>query len=127
MPLVVVNRNPEVLTDNMAKELGPLLQRIVATALHVEGNKKGHLKPKDIEVRFQNIGPLDVNSSDLAIEIFANDVKGRRKDIQTRTVSIWGTLREYAIRRPGEYMPEHVVGHDNFVWILLAPAGFKKL
>ncbi len=122
MPLVEVTRNPKFLDDEQARDFGPRLQRIVALRLTC-GDPGGVLDEKEIEVRFRDPGPLDVNVSDLQVEIFANHFPSREANIDERTAQIAKDLHNHT------NLP-HVLfrkGNENFVWVFLGRASFKKL
>lgn len=121
MPLVIVTRNPELLSDREAVEIGPLLQQIVAAALTCE---EGKLTQDDIEVRFREAGPLDVGVKKLQIEVIANDYLSRRINLQQRTEQIGHQLQVH-----GNLSRWLFGGKDtgNFVWVRLTPAGFAFL
>lgn len=123
MPLVIVTRKKEKVSDKDVERLGPILQSVVAEALTCD-EEDGRLTEKEIEVRFREPSSFDRNVSDLSVEVFANDFPSRRANLQRRTEQISNQLR---IR--GRLDPTLCTGAyaGNFVWVLLAPAGFAFL
>lgn len=124
MPLVNVTYNPNAILEQHLKPLGNCLRLKVAWALTCE-DEGGSLTPDDIEVRFHAVGPHDINASDLMIEVFANDFPSRRRNIQDRAEAIAEAVREFHNRGGG--LRSSDFGGKNFVWVLLAPAGFVFL
>lgn len=122
MPLVVVSRNPQILSDDQARRLGPDLQKIVAEALDGNDEEGSRLKPEEIEVRFRDNGPLDVNSSPFAVEVFANEYPSRKEDLEARVGQIARELRVHPA-----VPPSVIDDKGGFVWVMLAPAGFELL
>lgn len=120
MPLVTVTATP-ILGINK-REFGELLCGLTAKCLSC---KDGKLTVEEIEVRFREMGQHDINASDLMIEIFANDYPDRRANIQERTVAIAAGVRGYLSTQG--FLAPSVCGGTNFVWVLLAPAGFVHL
>ncbi len=122
MPLVVVTRNPQVISDESLPGLAAVLRNAVAVCLAVEEDG-GSLTDDEIEVRFREPGPHDVNSLDLQIEIQANWFASRAANIDERVVYIC----EHVEDRWGE-APHDVdlfTGKRAFVWVCLMPAGFR--
>lgn len=120
MPLVVVTRNPEIVTDEMLKPLAYKLQEIVVKNLEVL-EKGGDLNVDQIEVRFREPGPHDINYSDLMIEVMANWFAERAENVQERSDWIGEDVKK------AKLLPDNVFGTDNFVWIFLGEAGFSLL
>ncbi|MBI2984730.1 MAG: hypothetical protein HYY50_03850 [Candidatus Kerfeldbacteria bacterium] len=111
MPLVVVNRNPERVSDENIRNLVLALTAVAAEQLSSDEMALG---PGDIEIWVQDFGPLDVHTKDLEIIIWAHDFPSRRANLDERTARIAARVKELA-------------GADisGFVWILLQPTGFK--
>ena len=120
MPLGIVTSKPGLIDAAVAKKLGPLIQKSIAETLDC-AEDGGHLTLNDVEVRFQEVGPFDVNSVPFSLEIFANDFPSRRVNLQKRTETIATLLRSSGI------LPKEVFKTYSFVWILLAPAGFQTI
>jgi hypothetical protein len=122
MPLVVVTRDPKVLGDEQALRLGKLLQDVVADFLNAPADLGGELGPDEIEVRFRDIGPLDINASPLGIEIFAGDFPTRRINLEERVDRICRDLRTHPD------VPDSVIDDKGgFVWVFLGQTAFEKL
>ena len=83
MPLVVVNRNPKVLTDELLKTLVASLPESVASTLTCS-DSGGDLTAKDIEVWVQDFGPYDINTKDVEIIVWANLYPKRLKNLEFR-------------------------------------------
>jgi len=126
MPLAIVTRDPALISDKVARRLGPIIQTAVADALDVVDDQNARLNPNEVEVRFRDIGPLDVNASPFSVDVFANDYPGRRKNLQQRTEMIAQALKVDAELFEGS-LPLSVFGNTCFVWIILGPAGFVLL
>ena len=120
MPLVLVTRNPESIPDDALAPLAKKLQEIVVKNLAVE-EKGGDLSVHDIEVRFREPGPHDVNYADLMIEIFANWFASRAENVLERSTWIGEDLKDSKI------LPSNLFGATNFVWVSLSEAGFSML
>lgn len=114
MPLVVVNRNPEVLTDELLKSLVASLPSFVANVLTCN-DPGGDLTPQDIEVWVQDFGPHDINTKDVEIIIWANLYPERQKTLELRRRFLCSELRFL--------LPKEIGG---FVWILLQPASYGE-
>ena len=120
MPLGIVTSKPGLIKATVAKKLGPLIQKSMVETLDC-ADEGGHLTLNDVEVRFQEVGPLDINSMPFSLEIFANDFPSRRVNLQKRTEALATLLRTAGI------LPKEVFKTHSFVWILLAPAGFQTI
>ena len=118
MPLVVVTRNPQFVRDEALRALAHLLQVAVSTHLHVK-EEGGDLTPEEVEVRFRESGPHDVNSLDFQVEVIANWFASRFARIDERAVLIANQIMD------SDILPEHLFNSKRaFVWIILADAGF---
>jgi hypothetical protein len=117
MPLVLMNRDPEVIDDETARKLAQELPAIVADALDIsEYDKDGALTAKDVEVYVQDSTKLDVNTKPLEITIWAGYYPARQKDLDRRRAKIAEAVR--AIKPPDI---------KGFVWVLLQPGSFEEL
>ena len=122
MPLVIVTRDPNTMNDAQALKLGPDLATIVAEALNAPNDEGGALTAKDIEVRFRDIGPLDLNASPLEIEVFANDYPSRKANLEDRVDRICRELRIHPS------VPTCAIDDKGgFVWVFLGAAAFGLL
>lgn len=119
MPLVVMNCKKGRLLGDMIGNLANELPAIVARALHVEKNLKGHLTSEDIEVEVRESGPYDVNIKDLEITIWANDYPERLANLDKRREEILSGIREF--------LRDYDRNLSGFVWVLLQPASFGEL
>ncbi len=114
MPLVVVNRNPEKLDNELLKELVKSLPLSVALALTCD-NPAGKLTAQDVEVWVQDFGPYDINTKDVEIIIWANLYPERQTNLDFKREGILALVRSI--------LPREIKG---FVWILLQPASFGE-
>lgn len=114
MPLVVVNRNPEKLSDRILKKFLEGLPESVASTLTCE-NPDGKLKAQDIEVWVQDFGPYDINKADVEIIIWANQYPERQENLDFRRKMLCNLVRSA--------VPRDIKG---WVWILLQPASFGE-
>jgi hypothetical protein len=114
MPLVVVGKNPEVVTDEILKKLVRDLPGMVAKTLGCD-DPGGDLTPQDIEVWVQDFGPHDINTKDVEIIIWANFYLGRAKNLSLRRRLLGRLIRDT--------LPREIKG---FVWVLLNPASFGE-
>jgi len=120
MPLVIISRKSDVVSDGDVLYLSEILQDAVADVLDIEENPNARLTKDDVEVRVREPGPLDRNASNLAIEIIANDYPERRADLQRAAETIADIVRNNF----EDLIEEGKLGENSFVWILLAPTGF---
>ncbi len=120
MPLATVTLNPMLAIDK--KAFGEHLAYAIAKFLHC---RDGALNPNEIEVRFREYGPHDLNVQDLMIEVVANDYPDRRATLEQRTEFIATNIRDYLGTRGALRLS--LCGGDNFVWVMLVPAAFVKL
>lgn len=104
----------------MLPEFATLLQGAVADCLTVE-EEGGHLTADEIEVRFREPGPYDVNYSDLQIEVTANWYATRAANLSDRVVWIAEHIEAESD------LPSELWGTDNFVWVVLGEAGFRSI
>ncbi len=114
MPLVVVNRNPKILTDELLKPLVASLPESVANTLTCN-DLGGDLTAKDIEVWVQDFGPYDINTKDVEIIIWANLYPERQKTLKLRKNLLRALVKDM--------LPKKIRG---FVWILLQPGSFGE-
>jgi hypothetical protein len=124
MPLVIVTRNPRVVTDEVAKILGPFLQEEVARVLNVPSDKNARLTSENVEVRFRDVGPLDVGSGTLGIDILAGDHPALHA--KACTLALANRIRA-AVSREGLKLPSRCFEDDSFVCVMLVPSGFAIL
>lgn len=114
MPLVVVNRNPKKVENNLLKRIVENLPESVASALTTSDLcPEGKLTAQDIEVWVQDFGPHDINTKDIEIIIWANLYLERQASLDFR--------RDMLCKMVRLGIPEKITG---FVWILLQPASF---
>jgi len=128
MPLVLLNRNPELLDDDLTHLLGKMLCEAVAKALSIDDDPDGRLTPSDIEVVVRDVRPgVDINYVTLAIIIFANDFPSRKANLDERREKIEAAIRDYFKTGPSSLARlgrELSMAKQMFVWIRLAPASF---
>jgi len=128
MPLVWIRTTPDIyrklnlhrdMRSDEAKStepfLRPFLQElpgIVAEALSVPGTE-GELTPKDIGIKVEEFGDLDIHQKDVEIIIWANDYPERREYLDQRTKRIY-------------FQVMALLGQDttSFVWVLLQKGSF---
>jgi len=114
MPLVLVARDPELVSDEILEKLALELPTSVALHLSVEGTE-AELNLTEIEVRFFDFGKFDVCNQPLEIVIFANDYPERRKGLKVRVCSIRNGLRNLIPDLP-----------NFWVWVRLTPGEFAE-
>lgn len=121
MPLVIVfaNRSCEALSGYEAlKQLGPLLQQLVAQALTCD-DPGGELTAVDVEVDLKYRDPkwnIGGDQYDLQIVVFANDFPSRKANLEERCRQLRDLLRDQT----------ELGGVKGYVWIRLAPAAFAE-
>lgn len=117
MPLVLMNRDPKVIDDELARKIAQQLPAIVANALDISAyDKAGALTANDVEVYVQDSTELDVNTKPLEITIWAGYYPARQETLDQRRAKIAEAVREIK--------PPEVKG---FVWVLLQPGSFEEL
>lgn len=117
MPLVLMNRDPKVIGDELARKIALQLPAIVADALDISAyDKDGALTANDVEVYMQDSTELNVNTKPLEITILAGHYPARQENLDQRRAKIAEAIR--AIK------PPEVKG---FVWVLLQPGSFEEL
>lgn len=114
MPFVVVNRNKKKLPDKVLSPIIKKLPEIVANAL-TAWTPEGKLTPNDIEVWVQDFGPLDLNTKDIEIVIWANLYPEREANLPVRQKFITEKVKQLVSK-----------GITGFVWVLLQPASFGE-
>lgn len=131
MPMVLLNRDAEVLPDNVTFNMGLALTRAVAEALHVEEDPDAHLTEDDIEVIVRDVRhDLDVGNVTLAITVFANDYPARKANLDERREKIEEAVRafiasEFFVKECLlKFQKELKRDKKAFVWVLLAPGSF---
>ena len=118
MPLVLVTRNPKI-TDEALKPLLGSIRLAVAAALSTAG--EGALTPNDIEVKVQEIGPLDQNIRDVSIIIWANNYPARLENLDARRRHLADQIK--ILVRAGGSPSLAITGS---LWILLAPGSYEE-
>lgn len=130
MPLVTVRFNKELLSEELLVREGlvEILRESVAGSLHVKGiNKKAHLTPEDIEIRFQPHGEFDVGTDPLQIVVEAMHFPERAANLEERHESIHDELRPLALRL-SSLLHENVGLNDlGYLQIRLMPSSFTYL
>lgn len=117
MPLILMNRDPKVIGDELARKIAQQLPAIVADALDIsEHDKDGALTANDVEVYVQDSTELDVNTKPLEITIWAGYYPARQENLDQRRAKIAEDVR--AIKPPDI---------KGFVWVLLQPGSFEEL
>lgn len=114
MPLVVIQRDSKIVTDDHVKMLTQFIPTIISSALTTE-NSDGKLVANDIEVWVQNMEQFDVNTKSLEIIIWAGDCPERRNNLDER--------REKIVQGIRVLIPTTITG---FVWVLLNPSSFGE-
>lgn len=122
MPLVVVTRNPQVISDKSLPGLAATLRHAVAVCLAVDEDG-GSLTVEEVEVRFREPGPHDVNCLDLQIEVQANWFASRAANIEERATYICEHVQDLWEEAPDDV--NFFTGKRAFVWVSLAVAGFR--
>lgn len=115
MPLVVVNRNPKKVSDETAKHLVTILPSLVAAALSIKNSKHARFTPNDVEVWVQDFGPLDRNTNDLQIMIWANHYPEREMALDFGRAKLVENLK--SLGNLGDI--------KGSIWILLQPGSFE--
>jgi hypothetical protein len=117
VPLAHITYNPNTITSDILDRLRDVLPSVASQALST-GKKDGYVGPKDIMLRFYQLGRWDRNNHDVNVEVFAHDFPERRGDLARRRELI--SVPVYAL------LPEGRTGH---VWVWLGKtdyAGFTK-
>lgn len=119
MPLVSLRCSSKV-SHELKQLLAMNLPLLVAGALHVEEVLDAHLLPPHVEVAVSDVGPYDVNSSDIGVMITANMYTERTADIDRRVHAIALGLRRL-LNEDGR--------HDfkGYVWCPPWPGGYVEL
>lgn len=121
MPLVLIHRNPKLLSDNYLQRMIESLPQMVANALSVEGVPSASLTAEEVEIRVSNRGPLDQNTMPLGITIFANFYPERAENLDERTERFQKWIK--TVLPPGFF---DGVPRLGYVWILLGHGKFVK-
>ena len=125
MPLALVIRDAEVISNKQIHTIGCLVQNAVAYALDVEGNKEAGLTPKDVEVIVRDVRHgVDVGSITLGIVVFANDYPERRVNLDERRMKIETILRKHI---PACGCAGVMQNGRSFVWVQLGHGSFGFL
>jgi len=115
MPLVLVRRNPKVVTDDILR--GRILDNLpnfVASSLTCD-NRYGKLTANDIEIIVNDFGPFDKSEHDLMIIVLANSYPERLKNLKAR---------KRMLRKQLEYILSPFI--KGYVWIILQDGSFGK-
>lgn len=115
MPLVHLQRDPQIVNDRIVKEIADALPAIVATALDVPENPDARLTANDIEVLIRDKHYLDVNTPPLSVIVYAQDFPERKKSLNDRRIAIAGGIRMHK--------PTDIHG---FVWIFLGDTSYGE-
>ena len=118
MPLVVVARNPKVISDRLLSVITKNLPSIVASALDCD-DEGGSLTSRDVEVWVQDFGPNDINTKDLEIVVWANQYPQRLRHLNARRADIVSEIRSIRGAARSNF--------TGFVWVLLQPASFGEI
>jgi len=116
MPIVIVSRNPETVSDDLLGEILANLPAIVAGRLTCE-DPGGELTVMDVEVWVLNSGPFDVNTKDLEIIIWANLFPDRLVNLDHRNAQMCSDLYQNA------HIPVRIKG---FIWTLLQNGSYTE-
>ena len=121
MPVVWIQRDPNLIEDLDMIKIGKQLMVMVAYHLNIPDNPDGGLNPSDIIIRPQDIHPLAINNQPLEVIIFAHDFPERRKGIDERAEIIAEEIRPF--------LPDDVqkLLTKGFVWIYLGYTGFSRI
>lgn len=114
MPLVEVDRDPKVVTDEILKPLVDGLPEMVASTLTCD-DADGHLTPEDIKIRVRDFGPYDKHHYDVEVIILANFYPQRGKTLE---------LRRRVICNEVKYLLRSKV--HGFVWVNLTDGSFGE-
>lgn len=116
MPLVILGYESLRVSEELAVRISGELPRIVAAALHVEGDPAAHLTPADVEVWIRAFGNDDKGTPDIGLTIVALDFPGRRANLDERRTQI------------GEAVKSLLVGSDRYLpctaLVLLCPGSY---
>ena len=100
MPFIWIRVKPQerggtkVSTQEKIVEVMP---KIVSEALSDRGPAGEVLRPDDIEVKIEPFGPMDINTKDIEIIIWAGDNPERRRSLYQKRVSISNKLTAFII------------------------------
>ncbi|HNY35796.1 MAG TPA: hypothetical protein PLD14_02625 [Candidatus Pacearchaeota archaeon] len=115
MPLVLVKRNPKVITDDILRgRIIDFLPNFVASSLTCD-NRYGKLTPNDIEIIVSDFGPFDKIEHDLMIIVWANSYPERLKNLKAR---------KRMLRKQLESVLSPLI--KGYVWILLQDGSFGE-
>jgi len=120
MPLVIVKRDPEKVSDKKIAILSRALPAIVAKALSTGKGTKGELASGKIQVWVQDVGQFDRNVPEIGIIILAQLYPAIEKNLDHRRKEIENSVAAILFR-----------SNDGFVLVLLVKKGsfgeFKKI
>lgn len=119
MPLVVVQYNPNCVPEHVLMSIIKALPESVADALHLEKKRGAHLSPGEVEVRAQKVGQYDMNTTDLAISIWANDFPERRASLEMRRRQIAEGVRRV--------LADYSLNIRGYVWLMLHDAAYGRI
>ncbi|MDV3124727.1 hypothetical protein M1247_07365 [Mycobacterium sp. 21AC1] len=105
MPIVEVTYRPGIPTETLRALAAQLPNEVsVAVASEVEPYD-GNLQPGDVEVRFRELGPMDVSGMDVVVEIRSKLAVDRERDAQARIDRLCTRLVEITrLHRVGVYL-----------------------
>lgn len=115
MPLTLVYCKDPRNTSQIV-ELVKALPGMVAKHLTCEPGTPGHLLPEEVDVRVQVGHPLDVNTKDLAVIVWANLYPEREQNLDERRYKLALDIKLFDPR----------LAVNGSVWVLLQPGSYQE-
>lgn len=120
MPLAIITYRPLSALAKFSDRIAEILPSIIAQTLNVPGHPHASLTNKDTEVRLVSGSALDINSPEIAIQIFANDYEERKVNLDERTKNISELIKQSKAWSPS-------LEGKVYVWVMLFPGSFVSM
>lgn len=105
MPLVEVTFRPGTPPEVLKALAAKLPHEVSLAVASADEPYDGDLRPGDVEVRFRELGTLDVSEMDIVVEIRSKWAADRESTAQDRVDALCARLKELSgIARIGVYM-----------------------
>ncbi|MGV9803389.1 hypothetical protein ACWDTP_35590 [Mycobacterium sp. NPDC003449] len=105
MPIVEVTHRPSIPVETLRTLAVHLPHEVSLAVASADEPYDGDLQPGDVEVRFRELGELDVSEMDVVVEIRSKLAADRERNAQQRTDALTARLAEISgLRRVGVYL-----------------------
>jgi hypothetical protein len=105
MPIVEVTYRPGVPMETLRSLAAHLPHEVSVAVASDDEPYDGNLQPGDVEVRFRELGPLDVSGLDVVVEVRSKRAVDRERDAQERIDALCTRLVHITrLHRVGVYL-----------------------